>query len=163
MKHLCVSFIYIKIYCKTYLIKNWYPKYTKLTFNHRQTIQIKKWAKTRTNRSSEKTYRWEVSSWKDAVCRVSSGKCKLKRGRHHHAPGRKALVWSSRDPTCWRVRSPGARAQRPLRAATAHDGLAEHASHTYDPAVVLFRVYPKVLKIMSTKNPTLRCSQQVYS
>ena len=50
-----------------------------LKFNNKKMKSlIKKWAKTRTDTSPKKIYRWQTSIWKDVPHHMSLGNCKLK-------------------------------------------------------------------------------------
>ena len=67
---------------KTSLIMGSYLKYAKNSYNsytiRKQITQLKNGPKTLTDTSPNKTYRWQISMWKDAPYHMSSGECKLK-------------------------------------------------------------------------------------
>lgn len=64
----------------TYLINDWYIKYTKNSWNPtiKTTIQLKSGQKTCIDASPKKIYRWKISIWKDNPYHMSSVTYKLK-------------------------------------------------------------------------------------
>ena len=105
---------------KTCLLKDYYSKYTKNSWNstlREWTAQFKNRQKTWTDTSRKKIHRWQVSIWKNAPHHMSSGKCKLKQQWGTSLvvqwlriclplPGTRvwALLWE--DPTCCRTTKP---------------------------------------------------------
>lgn len=68
-----------KTFKETYIIKDYYPKYTKNSKNSTgKWTQWKSAQKTRTEMSPKRLYRWQTSVLKDTLQLMCSGKCKLK-------------------------------------------------------------------------------------
>ena len=130
----------------TYLIKGFYPKYTKnFKLNNKKTTQLENEPKTLTDTSPKKIYRWQISIWKNAPHHMSSGKCKLK---HQWDTTTRLLEW----PKSTTLTSPNAGAdveQQELSlligmqngTPTLEDGLATSykTKHIlpYDPEILL--------------------------